>query len=61
LPTAKNATDQAALSLSVARFPTHTVKAHKRERGESAKGHDGAMVGDKSKGACQFLCFYGAL
>jgi hypothetical protein len=58
---AKNAIDQAALMLSVSLFPMHIARTHKRERGETTRGHNGAMVGDKSKGECQFLCFYGAL
>jgi len=61
LPTAKNATDQAALPLSVSLSPMHTVRAHKREKGETARGRNRAMVADKSKGKGQFLCFYGAL
>jgi len=58
---AKNATDQAALSLSVSLSPMHTTRARRKERGETTRGHNGVMVGDKSKGECQFLCFYGAL
>jgi hypothetical protein len=58
---AKNATDQAVLPISVSLSPTHTARARKRERGETTRGHNGAMVGDKSEGECQFLCFYDAL
>jgi hypothetical protein len=46
---AKNAIDQAALMLSVSLFPMHIARTHKRERGETTRGHNGAMVGDKSK------------
>jgi hypothetical protein len=58
---AKNATDQAVLLLSVSLSPTHTARARKRERGETSRGCNEAMVGDKSKGECQFFYFYGAL
>jgi len=50
-----------ARKLSVSLCPTHTARARKRERGEIARGSNPAMVGDKSKGECRFLCFYGAL
>jgi len=60
LPTAKNATNQVVLPLSISLSPTHTMRAHK-ESWETASGRNGAMVGDKSEGECQFLCFYNAL
>jgi len=61
LQTPKNAIDQAALQLSVSLSPMQTARAHMREKGKTTRGRNGAMVGDKSKGECQFLCFYGAL
>jgi hypothetical protein len=52
LPTAKNVIDQATLLLSVSLSLMHTVRAHKKEKGEITRGHKGAMVGDKSKREC---------
>jgi hypothetical protein len=59
-PLIENTTNQAALPLFVSLFPTHTSRACKREKGEIARGRNGVMVGNKSKGECQFLCFFGA-